>query len=300
MSHRTTLALALALLLASRPGLSQTPDEPSPPLPELSEEPSQDVDASPVQEPTDAAEPREPANVTAKPEPDAPAKPNELPAPKPTDGPVAAAAAAEDEVPRGPADWRVGVGLRMTFVDSPGFDPFATSDALPQATVSLGRVVFREDALSVAGVFTFDVGGRGATARGEATSLRALSFALGPEGRYEVTPWARFHVRPSFVASRLLASIDESSSQTTLYARDWLWGFEAVAGASADLGPLSRGGHVRFSLLAEAGYAWATESSIRFRPDGGDGSAPHRSAPLDLGAVVLRGPTVRIAGALTF
>ena len=309
MSRRPPFAFALALVLLARTGLSQPADEPSPPLPDLTEEPGRD-DASSTPDTTDPTTPVEPP-APVDPAEAPPAAPelesddtgtgNEVPVTEPPAQATAGnAVSAPGEATSGAPDWRVGVGLRLTFIDSPGFDPFATNDVLPQATFSVGRVLLREDELSLAGVFTFDVGGRSATARGEETSLRALSFALGPEGRYEPVPWARVHVRPSFVVSGLFTSIDESSSQSTLHARDWLFGFEAVAGASADVARLSEQGNARISLLAEAGYAWTTESSLRFRPDGGDGSAPHRSAPLDLGAVVLRGPTVRIAVALTF
>lgn len=296
------LALALALVVSSRSGFAQAEDEaPPPPLPDATEEPDQ-KEASPESEPAedDDIEPLPELQEGPQEEPE---PPTVEPAPESAPETALEPREAPSEVrpvARTLPDWRLAVGYRLTVIGSPGFDPFATNDALSQATISLGRVVHRDEALSVASVLTFDVGGRDATARGESTNLSALSFALGPEGRYELVPWARLHLRPSFVVSRLLTSIDESSSQAILHANDWLFGFEAVAGGSLDLGMLSEAGDVRASLIAEAGYAWTTAGSLRFQPSEDDGTAPLRSAPLDLGELALRGATFRIAAALTF
>lgn len=300
MKPALAFAFTLALAFSSRPGFAQADGEPPPPLPDASDEPSQEEaqpepprDLEALPEPLPEPE-NEPESEPVEPEPPAP-EPAPEAAPEPLETP-----AEVTPTPRALPDWRVGVGYRFTYIGSPGFDPFATDDALSQVTVSLGRVFHREEALSIAGVFTFDAGGRDATARGESTSISALSFALGPEGRYEPVSWARLHLRPSFVVSRLLTSIEESSSQATLHANDWLFGFEAVVGGSIDVGTLSEGGDVRVSLLAETGYAWTTAGSLRFQADEGDGTAPLRSTPLDLGELPLRGPTFRIAAALTF
>lgn len=288
------LVLALALGILPRTGLAQPTEEV--PLPDLSAEPNQE-ETPPAPEPEESLDTL-PKDTPVEPTESEGADEQQAPAPAPIPEARPAPAPEPEPTPSSPPDWNVNVGYRLTVVTSAGFDPFATNDALSQATLSLGRVFHRQDAISVAGVFTFDVGGRDATARGEATSMSALSFALGPEGRYQVAPQARLHLRPSFVVSRLYTSIDESSSQATLHANDWLFGFEAVAGGSIEVGEVAD--DVGFSLLAEAGYAWTTAGSLRFQPDGDDGAAPLRSEPLDLGELALRGATFRIAASFTF
>jgi len=294
--NRSTPALALALSLAFLPrtGFAQPTDEA--PLPDLSAEPNQE-ETPPAPEPTESLDtlPKDTADETPESEN---TEKQEAPSPAPIPEARPAPEPDPEPTPSSPPDWNLNGGYRLTLVTSAGFDPFATNDALSQATLSLGRVFHRQDGLSVAGVFTFDVGGRDATARGEATSISALSFALGPEGRYQLAPRARLHLRPSFVVSHFSTSIEESSSQATLHANDWLFGFEAVAGGSVELGELSA--NVGFALLAEAGYAWTTAGSLLFQPDGDDGAAPLRSEPLDLGELALRGATFRIAASFTF
>lgn len=276
----------LALSLLAGQALAEIPDEPLPALSDLPPEPEPEPEPSPP--PASPA----PAPTPTPASPASPASPAPAPTPSPTPPPPAP----------GPAPaltWDLSAGLRVAYISSPGFDAFATNDALPLGSFSVGRTVYRRDRLSLAPVAGFDVGHRGASARGQETNLTVLSFKLGPEARYHFGDLAWLHLRPSFDVTRTLGSIDETSSHATFHARNWHVGFDVMAGGAFSLGAFGEG-ETRAWLVAEGGYTWSSSGSLAFRPDEGDAEAPHRAASLDLGDLALRGPAFRIAAALTF
>jgi hypothetical protein len=190
--------------------------------------------------------------------------------------------------------------MRTGFVASPGFDPFAESDLLLQGSLGVSRSFLVSKPLSFAGVLAFDGGGRRATARGEVTSLQAYRLMLGPEARWHLLPELYLFGRPSAGVLRTVASLEEGSTGTTLYARDWLLALDATVGGALAFWDLrSKSQDFRPWLVADGGYGWAPSSELSLQPDA-DGSAPKRTASLELGSLALRGPFFRVAVAASF
>lgn len=292
---RSTLLLVSSLVLAATPAFADVDESEELPLPDLGHELEHDAeteaDALPESSPLPSPE--------VEPEPE----------PEPAHGEAETAQRAEGRSEAGSGDraevepktaplWDASVGLRMAFIASKGFDPFASNNALPQLSLGFGAEVYRREELSIATVGHFGVGGRSATARGDATSLTALSLGVGPELRYHLGESAWLHLRPSFDVTQSRANIDDASSGASLSARTWHIGFDAMAGAAASLG--RPGPSTEFWLLAEAGYTWSSASALDLLPDGDEGSPPVHTVGLSLGKLAYRGPAFRVAAAIRF
>lgn len=284
--RKLPFSIAFTFLLV--PGLALADDASEAPLPELTD--------SPVPE---AAEATPDSDPEPEPEPEPALAPAPAPSAPPSPAPVATPAVATMDDSILQPTWQVLAGVRVAYISSAGFDPFAENDALAQGSVSLGRTVYRHERWSLATVGSFDIGHRGATARGQETSLTVFSFGLGPEARYHLGESAWLHLRPSLELSRSLARLDEASSKVSLHARNWHFGFDAMAGGALSLGAPGES-EAQVWLVAEGGYTWSSGGSLSLRPDEGDTDAPLRASALDLGNLALRGPAFRIAAALTF
>lgn len=293
---RSKLLLALSLALVSTPALADISETEADALPDLTHEVENENDPEPLAVPGAGDESDSPPPPPDEPEP-APASP---PVAEPTPEAVSAAAsgARPESAPRAPSTWNAFGGLRMAFIASDGFDPFASNDALPQLSLGLGATVYRGEELSLATVGSFDIGGRSASARGEETSLAVASLAVGPEVRYHLGEAAWLHLRPSFQVIRSLASIEEASSQATLHARNWHIGFDAMVGAAMSLG--RPGPSTELWVLAEGGYTWSSAAELDLRPDAGEEGSPVHAAGLALGKLAYRGPAFRIAASIHF
>jgi hypothetical protein len=216
--------------------------------------------------------------------------------------PAAAADAVADAEPRYAARerfWQGQVGLRSTFVTHPGFDPFATDNALTSFSLGVSRTVFNYDAFSLApGVF-WDYGGRSASARGAPSSLTSHRLAVALEGRYHFAPWAYALVRLTPSAIQQSAQLEDPLAAAPLVARAWTAGLDASAGAAFLLGPHGDSAPVRWWLAAEGGYGYAGSTSLLMRPDL-PSDDPRRTGDLDLGRLALSGGFFRIYGSVTF
>ncbi len=309
MNRRGTLLLvaSAALLL---PGWAAAQPAPSPAV----ASPAAPAAAAPVAPaPAPSADaPKGEEGVTLS--PPAPAKPEATPEPPPP-APVAVVPApatplpapAEPPPPRPsppPLDqlgsyqthtW-ISAGARTTFVKDAGFDPFAETDALTTFDVSLGRTLLARRQLSLAAAFDYQVGGRSASARLDATSLSSHRLTLAPEIRFHLWPRLFLLVRPAFGADRVKASINESSTGAELVEKSWAPAIDLTAGVAAALYGKVSGDRPSFRLwlTADGGYGWTGQVDLTMTPASGQ-TAPARLAPLELGELNLRGPQFQLA-----
>jgi len=197
--------------------------------------------------------------------------------------------------------WWATMGVRTSFVNDSGFDPFAYGDALVQFTVGGGRALVSRRSLSLGVGVLYDVGKRSADARGDATSLLMQRVVLAPRIRNHL--WARMFVfaRPAVGLLRTRARLDESASGATLEAHNWGAAFDLTAGAEYQAYGQASGEDPspRLWFGAEGGYGWAQKVHLEMSPDDSAGG-PERVAPLDLGDLTLRGPTFRITATLSY
>jgi hypothetical protein len=197
--------------------------------------------------------------------------------------------------------WQVVLGARTMFVTSPGFDPFSENNAMTEFSLGAGRTIFSDGILSVAAVAYYDASTRSSTARGERTELESHRLSLGPEARAHVMPELYAFARLSPAILRTSALLEEASSGTSLFARSFSFGFDAVGGVAFRAFSFGRGEKAaRFWVIGEGGYGWAAETDLLLAPDEEDSAAPQRVGDLDLGTLDLRGPMFRVAVGLTF
>jgi hypothetical protein len=197
--------------------------------------------------------------------------------------------------------WQGQVGVRSTFVTDPGFDAFASDNALTTFTIGVSRTVFDHDAFSFAPGIFWDYGARSATARGDSASLSSNRLALALEGRYHFVPWAYGLVRLTPTAIQQTAELKDPLADAPFVASAWTFGFDASAGVAFLLGPHaeSTGSPVRWWLATEGGYGFASSASLLMHPDL-PANDPRRTGDLDLGSVALAGGFFRIYGSVTF
>jgi hypothetical protein len=230
--------------------------------------------------------------------------PHALPAAPPqADAPKAAEPEPEPEEPEGIVipRWNVALGARTMFVTSPGYDPFSEDNRLIEFSIGGGRTVYSQGAFSIAAVAFYDGSVRQSVVRGEATELESHRLSLGPEVRGHVLPLLYAFARPSPAVLRTIARLDETTTQTTLHARSWTFGFDAVAGLAFRALSFGRGETAtRLWVIGEGGYGWAAANDLSLAVDEDDSASPQRTAPVDLGALALRGPMFRVLVAATF
>ena len=195
--------------------------------------------------------------------------------------------------------WQGQVGVRSTFVTDPGFDPFATDNALTSFSLGMSRTLFEQDAFSLAPGLFWDFGSRSATARGDETSLSAHRLGLGLEGRCHLAPWMYALVRVTPSAIQQSARLSDPLAAAPYVASAWTFGLDASAGAAFLLGPHSSSALARWWLAAEGGYGYAGSGSLLMRPELASDD-PRRTGDIHLGSVALGGPFFRIYGSVTF
>jgi len=195
---------------------------------------------------------------------------------------------------------RVDLGARVQHVSSPGLDPFAERDAIPQVTLGASYAFWARDRLSLAGAFAFDYSDWSSEARSARTDLDLRRFALGPE--------ARFHLLRLLVLTGKLAPTltRESATMSTgvgsnLVSTAWKFGVDATVGAAVELFGFHSGASrlPRLWISGEGGYGWTAPHELRLSPEEG-GSAPERSAAVTLGDLSVSGPLYRITAGISF
>lgn len=193
----------------------------------------------------------------------------------------------------------VTLGVRTTLVKTSGFDVFAGDDALTQASIAFGRVLFSDGPWSFASALGWDVGGRSSNVRGAATSLDVHRFTLNPEVRYHL--FHRFYAYGRVGAGGALVS---SSLEDPIVGRErsrapLCFTLDASAGLAFEVlghkSGLSR--TARGWLALDGGYVFTTPTQLVYS---NDSSSPARSAPIGLGDLALSGPSARLSAAISF
>ena len=157
--------------------------------------------------------------------------------------------------------------MRNTWIRHSGFDPFSEDDAFPQGSLGVTKKVFYRAPFSVAGVLNYDGGTRRGLARGQESWLRLHRISLGPEARYHLFPRLYFLARPALTLTHSTAALDESTAQTTLYSRAWLFGIDATVGANFEFARLKR---------SQLGFWIQAEGGIRLEFEHANATSPRR------------------------
>jgi len=313
MTNRAPALLSLLAIVGSA-GLARAQAAPPEPGPTTTEPAAEDATEPTVEPETTEAPPTAAPPTTVAPmvaPAVAPAPPPATPYPWTPPGAAAPAPAPtapapvdtkpeEPLPPAGPPGWQAFIGIRTAWHTGAGFDPFSENNVMTGVTLGASRRVMTSGPFSFAGALTFDGGTRKSTARGAPTSLQSFRFLLGPEARWHLIPELYVYLRPSAGVLRSVASLEDSSTGTTLYAKNWVLAADATAGAAFAFADLRRvSGDLRFWVMADGGYGYATTTDLALAPEE-DAGAPQRTAALDLGELSLSGPYFRLSAAATF
>jgi hypothetical protein len=194
-----------------------------------------------------------------------------------------------------------GAGVRTNFIMSEGFDPFSESDALPQFSLHAGGALLTADALSVALLGGWDYGQTQSNALGARTELDLHRLWLGAEGRYHLLRRLYGYGRlvPALLHSS--ASLHDNVAQAEREASAWLFGVDVSLGAAYELFGKDRGASqsARGWLALAGGYGFVSGTDLVLEVDE-NGTAPIRTAALDLGELSLSSPFVRLDFTLSF
>jgi hypothetical protein len=217
--------------------------------------------------------------------------------------PPAAEEATADSSKDGPSKsfWQLEWGLRTTFVTDPGFDPFATTNALAQVSFGATRTLWQHEDLSFAPGITWDYGERRATARGDESLLEIHRLSIPLEGRYHLLNGVYVFARLAPGALHEHAVVKDAMAPGPLEDAHWAFALDTSGGAAILLGPersTSRA-RLRFWALAEGGYAWTERKTLTLRPQiDADDTRPVGDLPL--GSLALGGGFLRLALAATY
>ena len=162
---------------------------------------------------------------------------------------------------------RVNGGAKIGYVDSRGFDTYASSDTLPQFSIDATYMLWSSGRLGLAAGLGWDVGGRSDTLRGLDTSLTMNRFLVPLEARFALKPWvwAFGKVSPGAMVAR--AEIKDGSSPQPLTATGWAFATDLSAGATFAVGSRKADRRsVRFILTPEVGYSITTAAPLRPNP----------------------------------
>ncbi|HXI59110.1 MAG TPA: hypothetical protein VNO55_23750 [Polyangia bacterium] len=204
---------------------------------------------------------------------------------------AAEAAPARTEV------WQGTVALRTTLVRDRGFDPFATTDALPQLSLGVSRVLVRQGALALALGLAFDTGASDASARSAHAHLQVIRGSVPVELR--VAPLARAYafgrVAPGLM--RVSASLVDSSSPATMSGDFSGLSLDASAGVAVRLSPDRS--VVGVWIEGDAGYGWTPSHEVVLQPGLG-GADQNKAGALTLAPLAARGAFGRLGLAVTY
>lgn len=182
----------------------------------------------------------------------------------------------------------LGIGVRGSFIRSPGFDPFADTDLIAPGAVTLGASVLSDEAFTFAGVFGFDMSRNSDSARGASSDLDFYRFSLGPEFRYYPAGRVYFFSRVTPMLAYSEATLQDSSSE--LSDSNWLWGFDASGGGAIGLLNPSKKQTFQLWVTGEFGYGWSTSNPLVMT----DSAGPRRADPVVLPDLSLSGMFFRV------
>jgi hypothetical protein len=198
--------------------------------------------------------------------------------------------------------WRIGLGARLGYVTSGGYDQFASNDVLSQFSIEGTKTFLKSGRFSLATGVAWDVGGRASGMRGIDTSLTTHRFTVPLEGRVHIAPWLYGFVRVAPGAAVLQAKIDDPSSQSRLADSAWVFAGDASMGASVLLGPRNDYDKraVRFWLTPEVGWSVTTQASFAPNPGRDDKDVLGTDASMRIQPLALSGAFWRMSAAVTF
>lgn len=163
---------------------------------------------------------------------------------------------------------KLGLGLRLGYVPSSGFDTFASNDTLPQFSLDGTYGLLTRGRLTLAAGLGWDVGGRGSKLRGQDASLSETRFSVPLEGRYAFTRgvWGLVRIAPG--ATHLWAHLSDPAAPAKLADTAWAFSVDASVGAAFLLGSSSTAKKTpRFVLQPEVGYTLTTPASLSPSPN---------------------------------
>ena len=204
-------------------------------------------------------------------------------------------------VDRREGTWRVESGYRGSFVSSSGYNPFSSNGYLPEFSLAASRTLFRRGRFSFAPGLAWDIGGTGASARDQASSLSMQRLTVSLEGRMHFGPWGYAYLRAAPGAAMVHAQIDDASSPAPLEKTQWLFATDLSAGYSWLVWPRREASVLepRLWLQGEGGYGWVAEERLALAPAVASGS-PDSVNGIDLGNLTMQGGFFRIAAAVSF
>jgi hypothetical protein len=191
------------------------------------------------------------------------------------------------------------LGYRATRVTSDGYEPFSTRPVLHQFSVLFGRVLFAEDALSVALGAGWDYGASDADARDAATQLNVHRLSLVPELRYHFArrlyAFGRLGAGISFVHATLGDAVTASERTSDRVA----FSIDPSVGAAFELvgEPAGASKQPRVWAVLDGGYLFTTATKTALAHESG---APSRADDHTFAELGLSGLSGRLSIALTF
>lgn len=166
--------------------------------------------------------------------------------------------------------WKVGAGLRTSYVTSGGFDPYSSNDALVQWSLEAQYPLVSRGKFALGVGFGYSGGASHDTIRGDKTGLGVHQLSVPIEGRYHLGSWAYVFGRVAPGTTAAVASIQEASSPNEFSSTKWLFSADLSAGTAILLGPRWNGDDKRtprFWAVPEFGYSFATKATFDNRPD---------------------------------
>jgi hypothetical protein len=214
--------------------------------------------------------------------------------------PAAAQGFLEQEAANQKAETVQGtIGVRGMLIRSDGYDPFSTTDMLPQVSLSLEHPFARQGAFGVAAGVGMDYGESGSTARGTPSSFKAWRLSAVVEGRYYARSYVYGFARFAPGVLRSAAVLTDDSSPNGNQPSDHFDLLSADSSLGAAFRVSGPANPVAAWLCVETGYSWAQSHHMLLTP-----AAPERDqaklAPVDLGTIQPRGGFMRFALAITY
>jgi hypothetical protein len=191
------------------------------------------------------------------------------------------------------------VGYRATRVTSDGYQPFASDPVFHQLSIVLGRVLFTDDALSVALGAGWEYGASDANARGAPTELNVHRLSLLPELRYHFARRLYAFGRVGAGISFMHAELADAVTATRRVSDRVAFSVDPNVGLAFQLigEPAGVSAQPRVWVLLDGGYLFTTATKTVLANESGSPSRSQDHAFADLG---LSGLSGRLSVALTF
>jgi hypothetical protein len=196
--------------------------------------------------------------------------------------------------------WETSIAYRGAWFESPGYQPFATTDRFAQVTLGASRAVISRGRFALTVGAAWDYGNTGATARGASTYLELQRVTVPITLRFALTPWVDLFARVAPGAAHVSANVDEPSALAPLATTGWLASGDATLGASWAFASWTIAEHSFVArVTGEGGYGWTADMALSLAPDLGGGD-PRLTGTTELGSVSLSGGFGRLGLALGF